>query len=178
MRLTFLILLAVALGAVVGCKKEESKTRPAAESLAKAVEGAVAPDFTVKDLAGKEVKLSALKGKVVLVNFWATWCPPCKEEIPSMMKLNQSMAGKQFQMLAVSIDEGGREAVEGYFKKSGNSLPAYLDIEGEVSRLYGTTGVPETFIVDKAGIIRKKVVGGMDWSSPDVVAYMDELLKK
>jgi thiol-disulfide isomerase/thioredoxin len=175
---TIFVLLAVSLVAVAGCKKDDSKAKPAAESVGKAVEGAVAPDFTVKDLAGHEVKLSSLKGKVVLVNFWATWCPPCKEEIPSMMKLNQRMAGKQYQMLAISIDEGGKEAVVSYFKKSGNSLPAYLDNEGAVSRSYGTTGVPETFIIDKAGIIQKKIVGGMDWSAPDVFSYLDELLKK
>jgi peroxiredoxin len=95
-----------------------------------------------------------------------------------MVKLNQSMTGKQFQMMAISIDEGGKEAVESYFKKSGMTLPAYLDPDGAVARSYGTTGVPETFIVDKAGIIQKKIVGGMDWGSPDVVAYLDELLKK
>jgi thiol-disulfide isomerase/thioredoxin len=160
-------LLAVTLAVANGCKKEDKAARPAAKA-----------DFTVRDLAGQEVKLAALKGKVVLVNFWATWCPPCREEIPSMMKLNQSMSGKQFQMLAISIDEGGKAAVESFFKKSGMTLPACLDTDGTVSRSYGTTGVPETFIVDKAGIIQKKIVGGMDWSSPDVIAYLEELLKK
>jgi len=95
-----------------------------------------------------------------------------------MIKINQSMSGKQFQMMAISIDEGGKEAVESYFKQSKLTLPAYLDTENEVARSYGTTGVPETFIVDKAGIIQKKVVGGMDWGSPEVIAYLDELLKK
>jgi peroxiredoxin len=171
-------LLAVTLAVANGCKKEDKAARPAAKAVAGVVEGSAAPDFTVRDLAGQEVKLAALKGKVVLVNFWATWCPPCREEIPSMMKLNQSMSGKQFQMLAISIDEGGKAAVESFFKKSGMTLPAFLDTDGAVSRSYGITGVPETFIVDKAGIIQKKIVGGMDWSSPDVNAYLEELLKK
>jgi peroxiredoxin len=149
------------------------KKAPVAET--KAVEGAAAPDFTVKDLAGKEVQLAALKGNVVLVNFWATWCPPCREEIPSMMKMVQGMAGKPFRLLAISIDEGGKGAVEGFFGKSGLSLPAYLDSDGSISRLYGTTGVPETFIVDRAGVIRKKIVGGIDWSAPEVSAYLNEL---
>lgn len=171
-------LLTVTLLVAIGCKKENNAVKPAADSNARAVEGSAAPDFTVRDLAGQEVKLASLKGKVVLVNFWATWCPPCKEEFPSMMKLNQSMTGKQFQMMAISIDEDGKEAVESYFKKSGMALPVFLDNDGAVSRSYGTTGVPETFIVDKAGIIQKKIIGGMDWSSPEVVAYLDELLKK
>jgi thiol-disulfide isomerase/thioredoxin len=177
-KLLIFTLLSLTVAFAAGCKKDDRAANSAKESVARAIEGAAAPDFTVKDLAGQEVKLSALKGKVVFVNFWATWCPPCREEMPSMVKLNQAMAGKQFQMMAISIDEGGKEAVASYFKKSGITLPAFLDSDGAVSSSYGTTGVPETFIVDKTGIIRKKVVGGMDWSSPDVSAYLDELLKK
>jgi len=160
------------------CKSEkdgEKKGAPA--QVSKAVEGAAAPDFTVKDLEGKDVKLSALKGSVILVNFWATWCPPCKEEIPSMIKLNKAMAGKSFRMLAISIDEGGKDAVQKFFKGN-NDLPTCLDPDGKVSQLYGTTGVPETFIVDKQGIIQKKVVGGMDWGTPEVISYLDDLLKR
>lgn len=159
--------LLLAVFAAVGCSKQAEKA---------AVEGNYAPDFTLKDLNGQSVQLSSLKGKVVLVNFWATWCPPCREEIPSMMKLNQAMQGKPFQMLAISIDEGGKEAVEGYFKKNGVSLPTLLDTDGEVSKRYGTTGVPETFVLNAKGLIVKKVIGPMDWGSPEVVAALDELI--
>jgi peroxiredoxin len=152
----------------VGCKKQEEP----------AVQGNHAPDFTLKDLNGEPVQLSKLKGKVVLVNFWATWCPPCREEIPSMVKLNQAMQGKPFQMLAISIDEGGRNAVQSFFRKGGVTLPALLDTDGKVARRYGTTGVPETFVVDAKGVILKKVVGSMDWSSPEVIAALDDLTKK
>lgn len=173
-----IILAALLIAALLpACSKEKTPAKPAATSAEKAVEGAAAPDFTVKDLDGKDVTLSSLKGQVVLVNFWATWCPPCKEEIPSMIKLNRAMQGKAFRMLAISIDEGGKEAVNGFFKGS-RDLPTYLDSGAKVSQLYGTTGVPETFVVDKQGIIQKKIVGGMDWSAPDVISYMDELLKK
>ncbi len=173
-----LILLAVliTLAILPACSKEKGGGKGAPAALSKAVEGAAAPDFTVKDLEGKDVNLASLKGSVVLVNFWATWCPPCKEEIPSMIKLNSAMAGKAFRMLAISIDEGGKDAVQKFFKGN-NGLPTYLDTEGKISQLYGTTGVPETFIVDRQGIIRKKIVGGMDWSAPEVISYMDELLK-
>lgn len=171
----FILLAAVSL--CPACSKEKSPAKPAAVSAAKAVEGAAAPDFTVKDMEGKDVTLSSLKGSVVLVNFWATWCPPCKEEIPSMIKLNKAMSGKAFRMLAISIDEGGKEAVDSFFKGS-KDLPCYLDTDAKTSQLYGTTGVPETFIVDKQGVIQKKIVGGMDWSAPDVISYLDELLKK
>ncbi len=172
-----LIVLSLLMLAVVsaGCSKKEEAGRAKGRAV-KVVEGSMAPDFEAKDLAGKEVKLSDLRGKVVLVNFWATWCPPCREEIPSMMMLNQSMAGKPFQMIALSIDEGGKAAIEQFFAKSGQSLPAYLDGEQKVAGRYGITGVPETFVVDKKGVILKKIVGGMDWSSPEVIGYLNGLV--
>ena len=173
-RLTALLLILLAV-ATAGCSKGDERGAAKAPA-AKAIEGAVAPDFTVRDLAGKELRLSDLRGKVVLVNFWATWCPPCREEIPSMVKLNQAMAGKPFQMLAISIDEGGKGAVEKYFADSGQTLPAYLDGTQKVAGLYGTTGVPETFVVDKKGVILKKVIGGMNWSAPEVIGYLDGLM--
>jgi peroxiredoxin len=161
--LLFLVLL---IGAA-GCSRHEEK-------LSQAVEGSTAPDFTLKDLSGKDVRLSDLRGKIVVLNFWATWCPPCREEIPSMMHLNQAMAGKKFQMLAVSQDEGGKEAIESYFSKSSNNLPALIDSDQKTGKRYGLTGVPETFIIDKNGVILKKVVGGMDWSRPEVIRDLTE----
>jgi peroxiredoxin len=168
MRRLIALLLLLALTATVGCTKKESELA--------ATEGNPAPDFTLKDLSGNPVQLSSLKGKVVLVNFWATWCPPCREEIPSMAKLNQAMQGKKFRMLAISIDEGGKGAVEEFFKRGGVTLPALLDTDGQVSRRYGTTGVPETFLVDTKGVIRKKVVGGLDWSHPEVIQFLEQLM--
>lgn len=154
--------------AASGCTKSE----------APAVVGSLAPDFTLKDLNGRPVQLSSLKGKVVLLNFWATWCPPCREEIPSMMRLNQAMQGKPFQMLAVSIDEGGKDAVESFFKKERFFLPALLDSDGKVARRYGTTGVPETFVIDSKGVILKKVIGPIDWGSAEVVGALEEMIAK
>ena len=168
MKRWILAVLLLAVLAALGCAKRE----------APAVEGSLAPDFTLKDLSGQPVQLSSLRGKVVLVNFWATWCPPCREEIPSMVRLNQAMQGKAFQMLAVSIDEGGRDAVQAFFEKGGASLPALLDSDGKVARRYGTTGVPETFVVDTKGVIYKKVMGAMDWGSPQVIAALEQLIVK
>jgi peroxiredoxin len=167
MKRIFWVLLLVIAVAASGCSKKEVPAQ----------EGAAAPDFTLQDLSGKQVQLSSLKGKVVLVNFWATWCPPCREEIPSMVKLNQVMQGKNFQMLAISVDEGGKQAVQEFFRQNGLSLPALFDTDGSVSRRYGTTGVPETFIVDGKGMIRKKVIGGVDWSAPEVLQYLEELMQ-
>uniref|UniRef100_C6E5H2 Alkyl hydroperoxide reductase/ Thiol specific antioxidant/ Mal allergen n=1 Tax=Geobacter sp. (strain M21) TaxID=443144 RepID=C6E5H2_GEOSM len=168
MKRIFAVLLLLVAVLASGCSKKEVPAQ----------EGVAAPDFTLSDLSGKQVQLSSLKGKVVLVNFWATWCPPCREEIPSMVKLNQIMQGKNFQMLAISIDEGGEQAVQEFFRQNGVTLPALLDTDGSVSRRYGTTGVPETFIVDGKGTIRKKVIGGVEWSSPEVVRYLEELMQE
>lgn len=165
-RKLFLTLIVMTL-ALPGCSRKEKP----------ALAGNPAPDFTLKDLSGKEVKLSSLRGKVVLLNFWATWCPPCRQEIPSMMRLNQAMAGKPFQMVAVSEDAGGKEAVEGYFKESGTALPALLDTDQAVGQRYGLTGVPETFVIDAKGVILKKVVGAMDWSDPNVIGFLNGAMK-
>ncbi|MCM2357028.1 MAG: TlpA family protein disulfide reductase [Geobacteraceae bacterium] len=168
MKRFFCLSLLLLLCALPGCTKEEKP----------ALVGNPAPDFTLRDLAGSEVKSADLRGKVVVLNFWATWCPPCREEIPSMMRLNRAMAGKPFQMLAVSIDEGGKAAVEAYFKQSGTMLPALLDTNQAVSKRYGLTGVPETFVIDKKGVILKKIVGTVDWSDPAAIRYLsDEALK-
>lgn len=169
MKTWILLSLMLLLFAFSGCSKKQE---------APAAEGTIAPVFALKDLGGREVKLSDLKGKVVLLNFWATWCPPCREEIPSMMRLNQTMAGKPFQMLAVSEDEGGKEAIEAHFRKSGTNLPALLDTDQAIGRRYGLTGVPETFIIDKKGVILKKVVGSIDWSDPGVIAFLSDAALK
>ncbi len=162
------VLFLLTILASLGCNKRELP----------AVEGNQAPDFTLLDLSGRPVQLSSLRGKVVLLNFWATWCPPCREEIPSLVQLNKAMQGKPFQMLAVSVDEGGKDAVQAFFAKKGVTLPALLDGDGKVSRVYGTTGVPETFVIDAKGVIMKKVMGPLDWSSVEVVSYLQELIGK
>ena len=168
MKRFFCLSLLVLLFVLPGCTKKEKP----------AVEGNPAPAFTLKDLDGREVKLADLKGKVVIVNFWATWCPPRREEIPSMMQLNQAMAGKPFQMLAISINEGGAQEVQAYFKQSGNSLPALLDPTQQVAKRYGVTGVPESFVIDRNGVILKKVVGGVNWSDPAAIKFMTDAAMK
>lgn len=173
MRRTVFLLAACMLFALVSC----TKTEPVRKSSV-AQEKKPAPEISVVPLAGgAPLKLSELKGKVVLLNFWATWCPPCREEIPSMIKLNSAMAGKPFQMVAVSIDEGGKQDVESFLKQTGYNLPTYLDIDGNASRQYGITGVPESFIIDRQGVIVKKVIGGMAWDSSEVISFLEGLMK-
>ena len=131
-RISFLFIACLFIAMTACSKADAPKT-----SSAVATEKSPAPDVSVISLAnGSTLKLSDLKGKVVLLNFWATWCPPCREEIPSMMKLNAFMAGKPFQMVAISIDEGGKPVIDTFFKETGFSLPTYLDASGASSKSY------------------------------------------
>ncbi|MGD9136541.1 MAG: TlpA disulfide reductase family protein [Desulfobacterales bacterium] len=137
-----------------------------------------APDFSFPGLDDKKVSLGDHKGKIVLVNIWATWCPPCVEEMPSMEKLYQKFKGKNFEILAVSIDETGAKAVAPFMKKTRLTFPALIDAQGTIKTTYKITGIPESFIIDKQGFLIKKIVGPVDWAAPKVFRYFSELIQK
>jgi len=139
--------------------------------------GDVAPDFQLEDTDGKQVTLSDLRGKVVLLNLWATWCPPCKEEMPSMEELNTLMAGRDFIMLAVNVEENGRTVVPEFLENTPYTFPILYDDKGVVQDLYGSVKFPESFIINKDGTIAEKVVGPLDWASPKVIDYFNALTK-
>jgi peroxiredoxin len=140
--------------------------------------GVPAPDFTLPDLDDKMVSLSDYKGKVVLLNIWATWCPPCVEEMPSMEKLHQELKDENFEILAVSIDVSGAQAVIPFMKKHKLSFAALTDTKGAIKSLYQTTGVPESFIIGKDGIIAEKVIGPRDWATPGAILSFRNLIQK
>ena len=140
--------------------------------------GVSAPDFALPDLDGKTVNLADYKGKVVLLNIWATWCPPCVEEMPSMEKLHQKLKDEDFKILAVSIDVSGAKAVIPFMKKHKLSFSVLTDTEGAIKSLYQTTGVPESFIIDKQGIIVEKVIGPRDWAAPSTISSFQNLIQK
>lgn len=140
--------------------------------------GVSAPDFALPDLDGKTVTLADYKGKVVLLNIWATWCPPCVEEMPSMEKLYQELKDKDFAILAVSIDVSGAKAVIPFMEKHKLSFSVLTDTEGAIKSLYQTTGVPESFIIDKQGIIVEKVIGPRDWAAPSTIRSFQNLIQK
>jgi len=140
--------------------------------------GVSAPDFALPDLDGKTVNLADYKGKVVLLNIWATWCPPCVEEMPSMEKLHQELKDEDFEILAVSIDVSGAKAVIPFMKKLKLSFSVLTDTEGAIKSLYQTTGVPESFIIDKQGIIVEKVIGPRDWAAPGTIRSFRNLIQK
>ncbi|MDR0551303.1 MAG: TlpA family protein disulfide reductase [Spirochaetaceae bacterium] len=134
-----------------------------------------AKDWTLKTLAGNSITLSALKGKIVLVNFWATWCPPCRAEMPSMETFYRHFKDAGLEFAAVDIMESELN-VGDFVRKSGYTFPVALDLDGKVSNAYGIQAVPSTFIVNKNGEIIASVVGGRDWDSPEIFAAFEILL--
>jgi peroxiredoxin len=135
--------------------------------------GKPAPDFDAMDLKGKVWGLSKLKGKVVFVNFWATWCAPCREEMPSMQKLYEIMPKDKFEMLAL-FNNDKKTVAKDFVAKLGLTMPILSDEHNFAGTKYGLTGLPETFIIDKQGIIREKFIGPAQWDSPENI----QMLKK
>ena len=133
-----------------------------------------APDFALKDYAGREVKLSSLRGNVVLVNFWATWCNTCVIEMASMERLVEKERGKKFRLLAVSVDDDWA-AIRKFFAK-GTPLEVLLDKDRDVPKKWGTEKFPESCLIDADGTIRYYIVSNRDWSAPAVSQCIDAML--
>ncbi len=149
------------------CQQGDNYKGPKAEI------GKAAPDFTLNDTTEQPWSLSGLKGKVVFVNFWATWCPPCREEMPSMEKLRKKMASEQFQMLAVLYDDDPGEAaafVNGY----GYKFPILIDPDGKMAKTFGLTGIPETFVINTEGVVVERFIGPRQWDTKET----EEMLKR
>jgi peroxiredoxin len=143
--------------------------------------GSKAPQFSAftLDSVPREKRLSDYRGQVVMINVWATWCLPCRVEMPSIEALNKSYASKGLKIVAVSIDDPGTDAaIRAFVKQYGLTFEVLHDPQGKISDLYDVTGYPETFIVGKDGVIRKKLMSATDWNSPDARALMDRLLSE
>jgi peroxiredoxin len=130
--------------------------------------GARAPDYRVVNVAsGDSLSLrEQYAGKVTLVNIWATWCVPCRVEMPAMQRLYDSLGARGFRIAAVSIDADGPGPVRDFVKELGLTFDVLQDQSGRIQQVYQTTGVPESFLLDKDGVIIKRVIGAHDWSSP------------
>ena len=140
--------------------------------------GTPAPEFTLPDLNGNMVSLTDYKGRVVLLNIWATWCLPCVEEMPSMEKLHQEMKDEDFIILAVSIDSLGEEVVIPFVKKHNLSFTVLVDKKATLKKRYQATGVPESIIIDREGRVVEKVIGARNWASPEVIGYFRNLIQR
>jgi len=135
--------------------------------------GTAAPDFTVRD-SDRTVTLSQLKGQVVVLNFWATWCPPCIEEMPSLVRMQQRMQSKGVTVLAVSVDVDENN-YRRFLKDHGVNLLTVRDPDQKSNGLYGTFKFPETYIIDRNGVMRRKFIGAVDWTEPEIIDFLSKL---
>ena len=174
----YLATLAVAGAVVLFAWLNRDRLRPV-------VPGRPAPEFSAFDLQGSPKTLADYRGKVLLVNIWATWCPPCQQEMPSMQRLREAIPDEDFAILAVSVDALAGEM--DLFGREGGDLQAFAenmgltflilhDPTGKIQEVYQTTGVPESFVVDRNGVIFKKVAGPTEWDAPANVQLIQRLL--
>ncbi|KXJ54115.1 TlpA disulfide reductase family protein [Thalassospira sp.] len=139
--------------------------------------GSLPEDLAFVDENGNEVAFNSLKGQVVLVNLWATWCVPCVKEMPELDQLAVEMADKPFRVLALSQDRGGADAVREFFETNGiENLDIVLDPRGAIARQMGARGLPTSFVYDAKGDLRGKLEGIARWDAPEVITYFDQLI--
>ena len=179
-----LLFLATAVILICSCPAK-AQNSSSEETLAKAFSEAglsllkerVAPrDFSLPTLEGGSQSLSALKGKVVFLNFWATWCGPCRAEMPSMEALYGRFREKGLEILAVNCGENQREVLA-FMNGNKLSFPAVLDTDGRVSTGYGVQAIPTSFLIDREGMIVARVVGSINWDTPKIHAALEMLLQ-
>ncbi len=147
------------------------------ESVAPPIEpGLAAPDFALPRLGGGEISLRELRGKVVLVNFWATWCAPCELEMPAMQRLHAALAPRGFELVAVSVDEREQDVAR-FRDRLGLTFPIALDARKEAAARYQSFRYPESFLVDREGVLVARYIGERDWDAPEYVGRIERLLE-
>ncbi|MFQ5791224.1 MAG: TlpA family protein disulfide reductase [Acidobacteriota bacterium] len=156
-------------GALVcfGCRGRDQKRATAI--------GKPVPEVILPDLDGKMVRLSDFRGNVVVVNFWATWCPPCVEEMPSLEKLQNKLGRSGLEVVAISVDDD-LEAIRQFQENFGLSFTLLQDEGAKVSHAFGTYKYPETYVLDREGSLAWKIVGPREWTSPQVLVNLTHLL--
>ncbi len=140
--------------------------------------GRPAPDFVLPALDGSRMGLKALRGKVVFLNFWATWCLPCRHEMPAMEKLYGRFKGADFEIVAISIDSKGKEAVASFVKELKLTYPILLDRDMAVMRRFGVLGLPTTYLIDRKGNIAETAVGPREWAGKEALDRVGRLIAK
>ncbi len=193
MRNSIIYIFLITIILTFGCKKVESKTiknvktdqnttgQSKNELIAKlggntTKEPTKTTDAKFMNINGKNSKLSDFKGKVIMLNLWATWCPPCRAEMPSMQKLYDDFKNKNFVITAVSQGEN-LDTVKNFLKNNNYSFPIFIDINNEIARVYSTGSIPTTYLIDKEGYLIARFVGGRDWYSKESIDLINELLK-
>lgn len=136
-----------------------------------------APNFSVASVDGKMKSRLSTKGKITLLNFWATWCPPCKQEIPTIQRLHDIMKSEKFEIMAVDLGESPN-SVKSFLEENKISYPVYLDPKNSLASLYASRGIPSTYILDKNGKFIAGIIGSFDYDSPEFINIMKELARK
>ncbi|MBI5632059.1 MAG: TlpA family protein disulfide reductase [Nitrospirae bacterium] len=150
-----------------------------AEKKSDLADGNLSPKLDIRDArTGQAMDLSQLKGKVVFVNFWASWCMPCKEEMPSIEALyRELLKNDAFLMVTILYKDDAKTAAD-YMHAHNYTFPLFIDNEGISAKRYGVTGVPETYLIDKKGALKKRVIGPADWNSSEAKAFINTLLSE
>lgn len=178
-RLVFISLLII--GAIIlSCGKKDTpgdKTEEVKKTREGISEREIAPDFTLKDLKGMEVNLKEFRGKVVLLNFWATWCSPCRIEIPSMVELYKKYKDRGLEIIGVNLDKLGKSEVEKFSQEHKINFPVLLNPSGDVASLYGVVVLPTTVFLDRDGKIKGRISGAVDWTAEANLKTVELLLE-
>ncbi|MFO0774483.1 MAG: TlpA disulfide reductase family protein [Nitrospiraceae bacterium] len=176
--------LAVALVALTGfvcgpSYAEEGRAQPLSVANRGSIPavGSPAPNFKLKDLSGETRTLEAYRGTVVMLNFWATWCGPCRVEMPSMEALYKKFSRRDFEILAVSSDTQGAVVTRPFRDEMGLTFPILHDADFRVGLMYGVRTLPVTVLVDRQGVIVDRVFGAVDWQQPDAVKIVEGIVR-
>ena len=133
-------------------------------------------EFELESLEGDSISLGSFKGKIVLLNFWATWCGPCREEIPSMQELYEAYQDRGLEIIAVNLMED-KKSVQKFADSFGMTFPILLDADGRVGRIYGARAIPTTYLIDAEGYILGGMSGTRNWYAPEVIELIDILIE-
>lgn len=178
-RVVFISLLII--GAIIlSCGKKDTpgdKTEEVKKTREGISEGEIAPEFILKNLNGTEVNLKEFRGKAVLLNFWATWCSPCRIEIPSMVELYKKYKDRDLEIIGVNLDKLGKSEVEKFSQEHKINFPVLLNPSGDVASLYGVVVLPTTIILDRNGMIKSKIRGAVDWTAEANLKTVELLLE-
>ncbi len=171
-----LVLLVVIVGSLMAIKASVQKEARLANTPVELNEGAELPDFTLTSVTGQQTKVGDLPHKVMLINFWATWCEACMEEMPSLIQLRDQYASKGFEVLGVNVDENPSQVVPGATKKLGIKFPVFTDKNNSLAEMFDVHAIPLSVLIDKNRKILLVESGGRDWNAEDIHQILDKHL--
>jgi thiol-disulfide isomerase/thioredoxin len=161
-------------GLVLSVVLVSSCSKPQSPVLPQLVEGQAFPAFMLNYVLGENTPKTAFRGKVLILNVWATWCPPCRKEMPSLQRLSQTLDPQRFAVIGLSTDADALLATE-FLAQGGITFSNFFDPNGKMSKQLGLKVYPETFLIAQDGTLARRVTGLQDWSSPEILALLEEI---